>query len=94
MNLPIALTCGDPSGIGPELSVKAWQSLGADCPFFWIGYPEHLPEDTSYVAIKHPRETATVLNQGLPVLVQSFPVAAPHGPLGEQNSAESRRRVY
>jgi 4-hydroxythreonine-4-phosphate dehydrogenase len=79
MTPPIALTCGDPSGIGPELSVKAWQSLGTNCPFFWIGDPKHLPENSPYVAIQHPSETAAVINRGLPVLVQPFPAAARHG---------------
>jgi 4-hydroxythreonine-4-phosphate dehydrogenase len=86
MTQPIALTCGDPSGIGPELSVKAWQSLRLNCPFFWIGDPEHLPEDSPYVAIQHPRETAAVINRGLPVLVQPFPAAARHGQPNPRNA--------
>ena len=86
MTLPIALTCGDPSGIGPELSVKAWQSLGTDCPFFWIGDPEHLPENSPYVAIQHPSETAAVIHRGLPVLVQQFPAAAQHGQPNPRNA--------
>ena len=86
MTLPIALTCGDPSGIGPELSVKAWQSLGISCPFFWIGDPEHLPKNSPYVAIQHPSETAAVINRGLPVLVQPFPAAASHGQPNPRNA--------
>ena len=86
MTPPIALTCGDPSGIGPELSVKAWQSLGINCPFFWIGDPEHLPENSPYVAIQHPSETSAVINRGLPVLVQAFPAAARHGQPNPRNA--------
>ena len=39
----IAVTMGDPAGIGPEIAVKARAALGADIPFFWIGDPRHLP---------------------------------------------------
>ena len=36
---PIALTCGDPAGIGPEIAVKARLCLGRDVPLLWIGDP-------------------------------------------------------
>ena len=39
---PIALTCGDPSGIGPEIAVAARAVLGNDLPFFLIADPRHL----------------------------------------------------
>ena len=43
--MTIVITCGDPSGIGPEIVQKAWirlkQSLKNE--FFWIGDPLHLP---------------------------------------------------
>ena len=38
---PVILTCGDPSGIGPEIAVKA--CLAGE-PFFWLGDPRHLPQ--------------------------------------------------
>ena len=35
---PLALTMGDPAGIGPEIIVKAWRALHAgDTPFFVVG---------------------------------------------------------
>ncbi|MDB5460503.1 MAG: pdxA [Caulobacteraceae bacterium] len=35
---PLALTLGDPAGVGPEIIVKAWQALrGDDAPFVVIG---------------------------------------------------------
>ena len=37
MILPVALTCGDPSGVGPELALAARAVLQADLPMFWIG---------------------------------------------------------
>jgi 4-hydroxythreonine-4-phosphate dehydrogenase len=44
----ILLTCGDPSGIGPEIAAKAW---AAGERFVWIGDPRHLPSDTSWRAV-------------------------------------------
>ena len=41
---PIAVSCGEPAGIGPEIAVKARRILGADTPFFWIGDPRHFPD--------------------------------------------------
>ena len=40
---PVAVSCGEPAGIGPEIAVKARVALGSDLPFFWIGDPRHLP---------------------------------------------------
>ncbi|MFN4058834.1 MAG: 4-hydroxythreonine-4-phosphate dehydrogenase PdxA [Roseinatronobacter sp.] len=40
---PLVMSCGDPSGIGPELALKAWQALRGAVPFVWLGDPRHLP---------------------------------------------------
>ncbi|MEO9780326.1 MAG: 4-hydroxythreonine-4-phosphate dehydrogenase PdxA [Sedimentitalea sp.] len=79
MTAPIALTCGDPAGIGPELAVKAWQTLGADCPFFWIGDPRHLPRDTPVVEITAPGQVIGACGRGLPVLAHAFAAASTPG---------------
>ena len=34
---PIALTFGEPAGVGPEITLKAWQEIGADVPFVLLG---------------------------------------------------------
>ena len=40
---PIALTMGEPAGIGGEITLKAWQSRkGGDRPFFTIDDPARL----------------------------------------------------
>ena len=36
MTLPVALTMGDPAGIGPEIAVRARQELGAMVPFVML----------------------------------------------------------
>ncbi len=72
MTLPIALTCGEPAGIGPELAVSAWQALGKDVPFFLIGDPEHVPEGTPVMEISDPAEALTACEWMLPVLRHDF----------------------
>jgi 4-hydroxythreonine-4-phosphate dehydrogenase len=43
---PIAISCGEPAGIGPEVAAKAWAALRHDLPMVWIGDPSHLPAGT------------------------------------------------
>ncbi len=68
---PIALTIGEPAGIGPELAVAAWNAIGGEVPFFLIGDPAHLPDGTRWTEIAAPEEVAAC-GAALPVLRQSF----------------------
>ena len=72
MTRPVALSCGEPAGVGPELAARAWAELGTDLPFFFIGDPSHLPNDTPVVEIAEPRETNAACANGLPVLRHEF----------------------
>jgi len=72
MTLPVALTCGEPAGIGPELAARAWKELGGGLPFFLIGDPGHLPADTRIAVIEDPSETEKAAELGLPVLPHGF----------------------
>ncbi len=74
---PVALSCGEPAGIGPELALKAWQALGASLPFFWIGDPAHLPPGCPVTLIDRPAEAVGAA--GLPVLAHPMPGALTHG---------------
>ncbi|MGR3623583.1 4-hydroxythreonine-4-phosphate dehydrogenase PdxA [Pseudophaeobacter sp.] len=69
---PIALSCGEPAGIGPEIAAKAWQLLKDSCPFFWIGDPRHLPAQTPIALIKEPGAALASCATALPVLPLSF----------------------
>jgi len=71
-NLPVALTCGEPAGIGPEITAKAWEKLRNELPFFLIGDPAHLPKTTNWKAIGSPSESTSVFNESLPVLPMQF----------------------
>ena len=79
MTAPIALSCGEPSGIGPEIAVRAWQALKDDCPFLWIGDPAHLPAGTPVRLLDDPAEAAVASTAALPVLAHPFAAPAPPG---------------
>jgi 4-hydroxythreonine-4-phosphate dehydrogenase len=83
---PIALTCGDPSGIGPEIAAKAYSALQGEVPFFWIGDPRHLPEGTGFREIGTAAEA--VLSDGrLPVMSLPFPARPKPGDPAPENAA-------
>ncbi len=72
MIAPVALSCGEPAGIGPEIAARAWRDLGAELPFFMIGDPAHLPTETPVAEIADPAEAAQACRHGLPVLRHAF----------------------
>ena len=84
---PIALTCGEPAGIGPEIAPKARAVLGAALPFFWIGDPAHLPDGTAWAPIPTPSAAADVPADVLPVLPHAF--AGPRRP-GRPDPAQAQ----
>ena len=87
---PVVLTTGDPSGIGPEIALKAWNKIGQDVPFFLLGDPEKLAPLAA--------TTGTVINQietpdqamnasaGLPVLPHRFPASIVPGQPDPRNA--------
>ncbi|MEL6451398.1 MAG: 4-hydroxythreonine-4-phosphate dehydrogenase PdxA [Pseudomonadota bacterium] len=84
---PIALTCGEPAGIGPEIAVAAWRALGAQVPMVWIGDPRHLPVGTPLAEVADPAAAADLCATHLPVLAHRF--AAPATP-GTATSANAQ----
>ena len=40
---PIGITCGDPAGIGPEVTIKAARALSDQMPLIWFGDTELIP---------------------------------------------------
>ncbi|WP_271947436.1 4-hydroxythreonine-4-phosphate dehydrogenase PdxA [Ruegeria faecimaris] len=87
---PIALSCGDPAGIGPEIAAKAWASLRTTCPFFYIGDAAHLPPETPSVQISDASQAVEICGSALPVLQLDFP--APNRS-GHPNPANARSVV-
>ncbi|MFN4158386.1 MAG: 4-hydroxythreonine-4-phosphate dehydrogenase PdxA [Gemmobacter sp.] len=70
--LPLAVSCGEPAGIGPELAVKARAALGAVLPFLWIGDPRHLPPGSAFREVTGPEAALSVPASHLPVMVMDF----------------------
>ncbi len=90
MTRPLALTCGEPSGIGPETAMGAWAALKDELAFFWIGDPTHLPEGPR-VIIETSDKARGAMAEGLPVLPHAFHAPARPGrpdPLNAQSVIE------
>ena len=83
---PLALTMGEPAGVGGELSLRAWATARDQTgPFFAIDDParlaalaERLGGGVMVEEIAAPAEAATVFARALPVLAE--PLAAPVEP--------------
>jgi len=69
---PIALTCGEPAGIGLEIAEKAWTALKSEVPFFLIADPAHLPGTVPLKVLQGPGEAIEVMADALPVLPHPF----------------------
>ncbi|MGA3303376.1 MAG: 4-hydroxythreonine-4-phosphate dehydrogenase PdxA [Methylovirgula sp.] len=92
---PLALTRGDPSGIGPELALKAWLALH-DVPnapaFFVVANAAHLEGLAKRfalpvpIAVATPAEAAVLFPHALPVVDLAGPV---HGALGAPDLADA-----
>ena len=85
---PLALTAGEPAGIGGEITLQAWLARRDDdlAPFFVLDDParlRRLAEDLGWPvaveAIADPAETAEVFARALPVLPLIAPVAGKPG---------------
>ena len=78
MRAPVALSCGEPAGIGPELAETAWAQLRGTCPFVWLGDPRHLSRQTPVRIVSDPGEALEASHSALPVLPVVF--AEPNRP--------------
>lgn len=83
---PVAVSCGEPSGIGPEIIVKARGMLAGKLPFFAIGDPRHFAAFGPVHLISTPEEVAAVAPDVLPLLVQPFAGDARHGQPDPRNA--------
>ncbi|GAA4043172.1 4-hydroxythreonine-4-phosphate dehydrogenase PdxA [Sphingomonas rosea] len=86
--LPLAVSLGDPSGIGPEVVAKCWDSrhaLGLP-PFVAVGDPRSLSEvwNGPIAVVSDPREAEGAFERGLPLLAV---VAAEASVAGQPSTA-------
>ena len=84
---PIALSCGEPAGIGLELVEKSWQALNKELAYFVICDPAHLPGSVPAQIIADPAEARGVMPTALPVLPLAFDGAATPGTADPRNAA-------
>jgi 4-hydroxythreonine-4-phosphate dehydrogenase len=85
MLAPIALTCGEPGGVGPELAVAARAAL-PHLDMVWIGDPRHLPKGSAFHLVDAPHQSRDVPAGVLPVLAHPFAAENPPGVLVPDNA--------
>jgi 4-hydroxythreonine-4-phosphate dehydrogenase len=83
---PLALTMGDPAGIGPEITLAAWERLRGAHPFAVIADPGHLSalaaalgREVPVRAVETMAEAAAVFPRCLPVLPETLAAPVVHG---------------
>ena len=83
---PLALTLGEPAGIGPDLALAIWQRRAElDIPpFYMVGEPEFLGRRAAQLGLRIPIERATPAT-AVAIFRSALPVAA----LGLSISAEA-----
>lgn len=73
---PLALTMGDPAGIGPELALKAWAARGAEslAPFCFYGCAETLAARDALLGSNVPIEVVQSLSDAADACERALPV--------------------
>jgi 4-hydroxythreonine-4-phosphate dehydrogenase len=98
MTLPLALTQGDPSGVGPELTLKAHAARNdaSLAPFFVLADPEHLARVARALSLDSAIEEATpesaesIFEHALPVVPLGVKV---DGSFGKPQAADAQSTV-
>ncbi|GLI91200.1 4-hydroxythreonine-4-phosphate dehydrogenase PdxA [Methylocystis echinoides] len=101
MTLPLALTQGDPSGIGPELTLRAYAARAAAAlpPFFVIADPAQLARVGQALGIDVPIETTTpaaavaTFARALPVVPVGAAVRGDFGAPQPEDAAATMRSI-
>src|SRR5690349_19156778 len=92
--VPVALTMGEPAGIGAEITLKAWQALRSrPTPFVLLDDAERVriiarrfAPDVDVRTVADPAAAATVFPTALPVMDRPLPNTAV---LGRPDSANA-----
>lgn len=92
---PIAVTMGEPAGVGSEITIKAWQLRTAHSvpPFFLIDDPnrikalaQRLGIALQVAAIETPGEACAVFDKALPILPIALPAPSFPGVINTANA--------
>ena len=81
---PVAISCGEPAGVGPEIAAKAWDALNGAVPMVWIGDPRHLPDGVAWIEVSDIDAAAGC--KALPVLRHDFPAPTTAGVPANENA--------
>lgn len=95
MTSVLALTCGDPSGIGPEIAVAAWLAgrAGDVPPFYLLADPKLISARADSIGLHAPIETVTpeaaaaAFAQSLPIVPLAAPMIDTAGVPSSENAA-------
>ena len=86
MSAPLALTQGDPSGVGVEIALKCWLARDASTmPFFLLANPDHVARVAVALGLNvpvrscSPAESAAHFATALPVVTLANPVVGAPG---------------
>ena len=81
MTIPIAITCGDPNGIGPEITVNAWKALRQELNFVLFTSYDYMKQsfpEVPMIKIDNPKNANEVMQNGLPIF--DFPFLTKYRP--------------
>ena len=91
---PLAMTMGDPAGIGPELALAAWRArTQGEAPFFLLASPAYLSGVAKRLGFEapiieiEPARAASVVDRGLPVVPIEAEVDAEPGRPDSRNAS-------
>ncbi|MEM7544617.1 MAG: 4-hydroxythreonine-4-phosphate dehydrogenase PdxA [Pseudomonadota bacterium] len=91
---PLALTMGDPAGIGGEIAARAWSSKAVKMPFVAIDDAARLKAlGIPVQVITDPAEASAVFPDALPVLEETLPVRPVPGQPHAANAASVIRSI-
>ena len=85
--LPLALTMGEPAGIGAEIAAGAWSALRDTGPAFFLIDDASRPFTVPVQVIASPDDAAAVFPRALPVLHRPLPHAPVPGRPDPANAA-------
>ena len=84
---PLALTMGEPGGIAPEITTKAWAVLRETGPAFFVIADPCLYANVETARIEKPEDASAAFASALPVIPLSATVKAQPGSASPANAA-------
>ncbi|HEY4250316.1 MAG TPA: 4-hydroxythreonine-4-phosphate dehydrogenase PdxA [Roseomonas sp.] len=85
--IPLALTIGEPAGIGLEVTAEAWAALRADGPAFFLIGDADAVRGAPVRRIAAPEEAGGIFGEALPVLHRPLPTPAVPGRIDAAHAA-------